>query len=457
MVQLHFAERKRSRHVSTSATGYNQSGPQGSINPITQRNSQIETTSKTMVDADTLFPFVQGMKRRGGLFEQSMTGISMYDLGCNMYSEEFTRHTNVLLNNYKLENNPVGGPLMYSLVHSGPLYLSGALGNVVPWDDLAITRETEIAWGLGTTAIARSRPNKPQVDLAVTIGELRSAGGIPTLVGSLFSRSMTVLQAFRNGGKEYLNVQFGWRPLVTDYVNLCKAVLASRELIEQYERDLRREIRRRYTYPDVSSVTHEFKTISQNTEFWLDSASPMGAANPNVLTYDSASRDNGSYIKRAVEKRWFSGAFRYFNADVHEHLSDLQKFEEHANLLLGTRIDPEVIWNLQPWSWLVDWFVNYGDVLGNISAIGFDRQVMHYGYLMRDWEIYEEWSVPTVWAKTGFFNNKSTNLNMQVSSSRTTKHKLRVNAFPFGFGLNPEAFNASQWAILASLGISRGK
>ena len=456
MVQLHHGYRKRSREVSTSSTGYVLAGAQGSLLTPTEYKSNIITQSKQMLDAETLFPFVKGMQRKGGIFAQGMTGISMYDLGCNMHSEEISRHTNLHVKNWKLENIPVGGPLQYTVVHSGPVYLGGALGNIVRYTDQDWSDKVQLAFGEGGTAIARARPNKPEVDLSVTIGELRSEG-LPSMIGSVFSRSRTVFEAFRNGGKEYLNLQFGWKPLEQDIQALAQMVLTARSKIEQYERDLRREIRRRYTFPEQITTSAVSKLISQDTGFWIDPGSPLGGANPNVLTYNSASRDNGTYVKRESQRTWFSGAFRYFNADVENSMQDLLKFEEHANLLLGTRLDPEVLWNLQPWSWLVDWFVNYGDVLGNISAFAFDRQVMHYGYLMKEWDVYEEWSVPTMWAKTGFFNSSSRNLGIGVSSSRTTKRKLRVNAFPFGFGLDPSTFTVEQWAILASLGITRVK
>jgi hypothetical protein len=311
----------------------------------------------------------------------------------------------------------------------------------------------QIDFGLGGTAIARVRPNKPEVDLSVALGELRF-GGLPTMIGSLMSRSKTVFDVFRNGGREYLNFQFGWKPLLSDLQGLAGLVLTARSKIEQYERDLGREIRRRYTFEPKISTEFSSKAINTDSQYWVQGGTPLGGATANISTFNG-SNNQGTYRKTRTEESWFSGAFRYFNADVSESLADLRQFEEHANLLLGTRLDPEVIWNLQPWSWLIDWFVNYGDVLGNFSALTFDRQVLHYGYIMTNVTDEEEWTAPGLFARSGPTFLARTQVSGVLASSRHSVRKIRSHASPFGFGLDPDAFTADQWAILAALGMSR--
>jgi len=156
-----------------------------------------------------------------------------------------------------------------------------------------------------------------------------------------------------------------------------------------------------------------------------------------------------------VTNSHFSGGFRFYYPEISTALDHLAEIEHNANLLLGTRLDPEVLWNLQPWTWLVDWFINFGDVLGNLSAIISDDLVMQYGYIMMETRISKEITIPRGIRLSNFpgatyFDEKPLVLNLELHQ------KMRAFASPFGFGLTPEMFTPQQWAILAALGMSQG-
>jgi len=162
-----------------------------------------------------------------------------------------------------------------------------------------------------------------------------------------------------------------------------------------------------------------------------------------------------SEITRIVTRSHFAGGFRFYYPDLSTALDELASIEEKANILLGTRLDPEVLWNLAPWSWLSDWFVNFGDVIGNLSAIAADHLVMQYGYIMHEVQVETEIYFPLGLRSRNYpadseFDFVPWNVNLSYHS------KTRTGASPFGFGLSPELFTADQWAILGALGISRG-
>jgi len=123
---------------------------------------------------------------------------------------------------------------------------------------------------------------------------------------------------------------------------------------------------------------------------------------------------------------------------------------------LGTRLDPEVLWNLAPWTWMVDWVANFGDIVGNLSAIVADHLVMQYGYIMHEVIVTKEIYFPrglysrNTYPYISSFDEKPWNVTLTYHS------KTRTGASPFGFGLSPESFTTQQWAILGALGISRG-
>jgi hypothetical protein len=126
----------------------------------------------------------------------------------------------------------------------------------------------------------------------------------------------------------------------------------------------------------------------------------------------------------------------------------LESYEQKANIL-GTRLTPEVLWELAPWSWLFDWQANVGDILSNLSLLSADGLVMRYGYLMCHTLAYNRYVIP---AGARFTPGVETGPIFTVLGRET---KERVRATPYGFGLNPDSFSIRQWAILGALGLTK--
>lgn len=118
-----------------------------------------------------------------------------------------------------------------------------------------------------------------------------------------------------------------------------------------------------------------------------------------------------------------------------------------ADKLFGLSLTPDLLWNLAPWSWAVDWFTNTGDVLENVSDMVAQGLVMRYGYLM------ETKSISVTYKLHGCtFHGTPVVLAPAVLE---TVSKVRVRANPFGFGITWDGLSPIQIAILAALGISR--
>lgn len=274
---------------------------------------------------------------------------------------------------------------------------------------------------LGTTAIARSEPTNPTAELATFVGELRE--GLPRASIAALKDS----RILRNSGDDYLNAQFGWLPMVRDLRKFAMAVKDHNKIIDQYRKGSNQKIRRSYLYPPKSETAIKTGNI-------------ILASTPSMLW-------GGNAMKRVSTSSWFSGAFRYHVPISTNQLEKLNEYEALANKLLGTRITPEVVWNLAPWSWAVDWFGTTGDVLHNISALGNDGLVMQYGYMMSQ-------------SKDEFFMNANaaTFRNSPVGPStyyRVVERKQRRRATPYGFGFNMHSLSTKQTAILVALGLSR--
>lgn len=280
----------------------------------------------------------------------------------------------------------------------------------------------------GTSAIARVLPTNPNSSLSTALGELKK-DGLPTIPG--FGMRDRADLARRAGG-EFLNIEFGWLPLVADVRAFADSIKRSREIIDQYMRDSGKKIRRRYTpLPVTQSVS-----VFQGTGL---------VQGQNILAPNST-------VTRTEDARyWFSGAFRYHIPIGDGFYDRLRRYEALSARLFDTRLTPELLWNLAPWSWAVDWFTNVGDVIHNISRLGSDGLVMQYGYAMRHQRVAEYHR-----GSYKFSDSKGTHSGT-VARSIGSEWKQRVAANPYGFGIDDTSLTATQLAILAALGLTRGQ
>lgn len=279
----------------------------------------------------------------------------------------------------------------------------------------------------GSRALNATYPTKPGANLATMLGELKR-DGVPALIGSDFLRHRT--RSALAG--EYLNIEFGWKPLVSDLQALLRTVVNSTAILEQFRRDSGRIVRRRFSFPAESSTVGSVSFPGSNYYGVVD---------------DSGSARDYSYTDTVNTRIWYSGAYSYY-LDVGDNLiSKARMYEQMANRLLGTRLTPDVLWELTPWSWLVDWFATVGQSLSNASALSVDGLVIRYGYLMR-----HTVSVRTV---HGAYKFSQLADPVSVSSSYRSERKERYRSTPFGFGLTVAGFTPRQWAILGALGMTR--
>jgi hypothetical protein len=240
---------------------------------------------------------------------------------------------------------------------------------------------------------------------------------------------------FRKFGSEYLNIVFGWKPLTSDVRKLNAALQKTDRLLKQYQRDSGRQIRRGYDFPVEKTTTV--------TEMGT------GVVTPTTSTTLWNSFQGPKRRIRVVETRmWFRGSFTYYLNPGKSFLGNVARREQIANKLFGIRLSPEVLWELTPWSWLVDPPTNMGEVMTNISALTRDNLVMRYGYIMCEQRITDTYTLDGIVSKS--YGPVGT-----ISQSFTTIVKQRLKATPYGFGLDPAAFTAQQWAILVALGLTK--
>lgn len=321
----------------------------------------------------------------------------------------------------------------------------GPVGNGGPWDtsvnsefpDEVYTPAGELEQ-FGTRAIAAVLPTNPLSGLTVTLGELRSEG-IPSLPGIHSWEGRTSLA--RSAGKDYLSKEFGWDPLLSEIRNFARVSRRHDRLVRDFERGSGRKIHRRFGMPPEVTVTH-------------------GSGNGQLL-YPSLSLDyfvttpKYDWTQTITKTRWFEGCFTYYLPPFDPDGSNWERNRQIAAKLYGVGLTPEVVYNLTPWSWALDWVSNAGDVFHNISAFRDNGLVMQYGFVMEtvvnrfETRTYNIRSREVEWGSGGYGTPPSS-----ISSIVETITKVRYTATPYGFGLDWNGFTPFQLSILVALGMS---
>lgn len=382
---------------------------------------------------------------------------NLYDNG----HEFFTKKTwDKLSHPQYYTKNPLGGNWW-----SGPLALNN-IGEAMSLPAFSKMSANDIKFW-GTKAIALTAPTQPAANTSQMIAELLSEG-LPfgsSAISALHQRfdyfhrygaGQILLNTGKKGGKDLkglswrdyatvvgdsaLGVQFGVKPLVNDLVAILTAISNSSKIIEQFIRDSGRQVRRSITLSRTNSTTQP-RPLS-------------GGPFLSGLTYggpaDVFKRQAGSVIftQSATELIRFKGAYVYYVNKDDFALRNIIGQGRLADKLLGTRVSWDTLWQLMPYSWLIDWKFNVGDSISNWRRLSSDSLVLRYGYITRKITIFNSYTAQGY----EFFDSNPGTVYRQYA---LTAHE-RYKATPYGFGLDPNGFSVNQTSILAALGLTKG-
>lgn len=300
----------------------------------------------------------------------------------------------------------------------------------------------------GAIAIGKTAPTNPASTFSTGTGEIILNGGeVASIPGSELRERA---RFFKSLGSEYLNVQFGWLPFIADLKSTVLALMNHKKLVAQYTRDSSKPVRRGYYFrPQRSSQILGSAsgsllgpTIWSGSD-WDSSTNGMGLVNTSGSTYQ--------LFSETTVQPWFKGCFIYYLPEGKSFLDKVEKYEALAQHLVGAALNPDTLWELAPWSWLVDWFFHVGKFLTLVSNLGTDNLVLKYGYLMATTTVTYHHQILN-WRPgtgTGYGNLRSDVLMTQ------TVLKERFRSTPYGFGIASSNFTDFQWSILGALGLSK--
>jgi hypothetical protein len=220
--------------------------------------------------------------------------------------------------------------------------------------------------------------------------------------------------------------------------------------MQNYRHNEGRNVHRRFDFsPEYSYWSKELPTEAP-------AHSPF--SNTFYATGALAESKGARIVCKNTRKRWFEGCFTYGGPAKADNFGRHIGFGSEADAVFGLELSPDVLWNLTPWSWAVDWFTNAGDVIHNITNFTLAGLVMRYGYMMEEtsstyYTQYEDGKIRTLLSKSP----KKTGFDWMggCSIGQETVRKSRCPANPFGFGVSWEGLSPTQLAITAALGITR--
>ena len=349
-------------------------------------------------------------------------------------------------------------------------YYSGPLFAVDPWpfwngfdDPTGVIAyrlpRPEIHLSRGTKFLRETLPGVPQANLVQFITE--TVIQLPKIpfngLDSNLYRGLPAL--LKNSGGEVLNAEFGWAPLVRDVLKVCQAIVKIDDSLQQYTRDAGKNVTRHRRDPEVEETT--FDVIQDNAligapyypsgvDYWNEAnlfQDPTGAIGYQANGYRN-SRGQLTMSTTTREEYWFSGSWMYFLSDEN-WIESMRTAAFKARYLLGIQLDINLLYELAPWSWLLDWFWNVNDLLAVNNSIANDSTVLRYGYLMH------HTVVERVYTHTGVVFGDGSRTG-PIATRIRQETKQRVRATPYGFEIGWPDLSPTRLLILGSLIATHG-
>lgn len=277
-------------------------------------------------------------------------------------------------------------------------------------------------------------PTSVVFDMAQFIGELRE--GLPSIVPSLLKGKVSF---FKDLGSDYLNIEFGWKPFINDLQNAAKALLSAQQAISGPYGPVHRY--HKVDDPQNVTVTTPSDTYGAPLTFipngWADAEIMRAIRHPNVSSTDIAVGWNQTKTTTVDRKSWFEANFFLLPKIGY----DPNNFLSRLDSLVNTRITPATLWELAPWSWLVDWGLRIGQALQTAERLADDRVHAQYAYGMST-------TTKTVAIQSGS--------RPYLSSAMRYTRKERVRANPYGFMVGGmTGLTTWQQSIILALGLTK--
>lgn len=211
-------------------------------------------------------------------------------------------------------------------------YVADMLGNPNNLANHATIAEVPSNFAAATTAAARTNPSRPYVDLPAAVFELRD---LFTLAKNFDYPKGRSLNAVADAN---LRLQFGFIPLLSDITK----VMTFADHIDGRMAEITRLVSQK--------GLRRTKNIGSYSTSWEWDDVPQSADSFILTRFKGSTK-----VELRVHCRWLPAPEFSLLKDT----NDLRRAVKKA--LLGLTIDKSNLWQVLPWSWLIDWGSNVSE------------------------------------------------------------------------------------------------
>jgi len=282
----------------------------------------------------------------------------------------------------------VGKPIEWLLLFYDPMLVDGF---VPPPADLDWLKQQSLNAMLPTIKGQLSAVNsllelKDLISLKKRIEQLRLLWKNPVVTHILryarLNPHLTAKQLLRSGAGDYLQWSFGLRPLISDVLGVYRAVRQTQKRVNAFVSSAGRTRTSHYT-----RVLEEY-TPYQHDVGWAGSWSYVNFTDPNGQGIEGSwSIAAQCHTERDV---WTNPTV--FHAQVEYNYNYTQYQLDNARMLglldaIGVNLNPAIIWNAIPWSFVVDWVANVSSWLDQQKVGNMEPRINIHRYL---WSVKRE-------------------------------------------------------------------
>nr|UJQ84908.1 MAG: hypothetical protein 1 [Leviviridae sp.] len=286
------------------------------------------------------------------------------------------------------------------------------------------------AGAYGSQLYDRMKPAQPSWDGLNAFVELKD---LPGMLKQRYGRMDDLTKRSSRAADDWVGIQFGWLPLLRDIRNMVEVHRKSQSIMQQLRRDNGRPVRRR-----VQLFHNSSSTVSAQNGYNLFSPVLLGSMYATVPTATDTTT--------VTDRVWGSSQFRYW---LPEGTRDIEWSKSLLRKIFGFNIRPSVVYNAIPWSWLTDWFTDFGSIVSNLDNGLAERLTADYFYVMRETRTY------TRRESTCRMRQGSGSVTVSATSESGQITRSRLYGSPFGWGVTDFDLNPLQLSILGAIGFSR--
>lgn len=356
---------------------------------------------------------------------------------------------------YKSQNT-VSPYTVYNRAVQGALSVTGISSGYLPAMPSEGTLQNKAA-----QMLRNSRPPEVGFDLARFAGEQREAG-------LLFKASNYMPRTKGELAGAYINYLFGLKPTGSDLGMLAELVLRSDGAIRSLL-DAEKIREKKYSTFVISNTSGGGETVLTTTDTTPTGANiAVGSSQLRYvyITWNGTSGNPGntlwpvlrwSYTQKQLLRTF--ATWEYFIPQPRDIRNRLDSYRAKAeSILSAAKLTESAVYELTPWSWLANWFVDFGGLLRYQRAV-VDNQLVATACGYSTWEEYTGFVHLTDYQLSPAAQANSTLAydvkHTPVQTSIQWRRHKRRGGNPYSIGPT-WSLDLQQWAILGALGLARG-